>query len=159
MILHSWAMGKLMICVAVCLLIKFQRGLSVRCRLWTNLLTENWGGACSPPVAGYTEHCAPESEKSGKIFSLFIPCTDDLQTRESLPTITLPQCYQKCQKLSRYWVEELLWICLCGALCGQGWLSMGTGYKAAWAEFYHSKPPQKNLLFLRELGCRAFRGN
>lgn len=29
-------------------------------------------------------HFAPESEKSGKIFSLFIPCTDDLANKVKL---------------------------------------------------------------------------
>lgn len=65
-----------------------------------------------------------------------------------MPTITLPHCYQKCQKLSRFCVEELLWVFLCSILGRHCWLSIGTGYKATWAEFYHSKPPQNNLLFL-----------
>lgn len=65
-------------------LINFQRGFSLTCRLGTNLLRENGGGACSPPVAGCIEHCAPESQKSGMIFSLFIPCTDDLANKVKL---------------------------------------------------------------------------
>lgn len=44
-------------------------------------------------MAGYIEHCAPESEKSGKSFSLFIPCIDDLANKVKLannyPTLLL----------------------------------------------------------------------
>lgn len=35
-------------------------------------------------MAGCIEHFAPESQKSGKIFSLFIPCTDDLANKANL---------------------------------------------------------------------------
>lgn len=35
-------------------------------------------------MLGYTEHCAPESKKPGKIFSLLIPCTDDLANKVKL---------------------------------------------------------------------------